>query len=53
VTVSVDPNLRPADIVSVDLLVTVDLPNEQGIVNRIPIALACPANRIFMPKIDE
>lgn len=52
VTVSVDPTLRPADIVSVDLLVTVDMPDEPGVVNRVPIALACPANRIFMPTIS-
>jgi hypothetical protein len=49
VRVSVDPAKRPADIVSVDLLVTVDLPNEPGVINRIPINLVCPAYRMYMP----
>lgn len=53
VTVSVDPSLRPADIVRADLLVTIDLPGLPGIVNRVPIFLTCPANRNYLPRISD
>jgi hypothetical protein len=53
VRVTVDPSQRPADIVTLDLLVSVDTPNEPGIVNRIPIHFACPSNRSHIPIISK
>ena len=53
VTVSVDPALRPANSVSADLLVTVDLPNRPGVVNRVPISINCASNRTHIPSISK
>lgn len=53
VLVSVDPAFRPADIVDADLLVTVDLPNEPGVVNRFPITLACGSVRNYLPIVTD
>ena len=53
VTVSVDPSLRPSDIVRTDLLVTIDLPGLPGLVNRVPVFVACPATRTYAPMISD
>jgi hypothetical protein len=36
-------------VVSADLLIIVDLPNEPGVVNRFPIHFACTPFRLLMP----
>jgi hypothetical protein len=48
VTVGVNPNLRPADFVSADLLV-----NVEGVVNRVPITLICAANQLHLPTASN
>ena len=53
VVIIVDPALRPADIVQTALLVTVDLPGETGVVNRIPIHLACGSQRTYLPTVMD
>lgn len=49
VRVSLDPERVPANVVSADLLIIVDLPNEPGVVNRFPIHFACTPFRLLMP----
>jgi hypothetical protein len=51
VRVTVDPTLRPADLATVDLFVTIDLPDEPNVVNRVPIVLTCPAQQLRTPLI--
>lgn len=52
VSVSVNPALRPADIATADLLITVDLPGVPGgVINRVPIFLVCPAYRLYTPSV--
>ncbi len=53
VTITVDPNLRPADVNHVDLLVTVDTSTVEGVINRVPISLFCAADRILAPIISK
>lgn len=53
VRVSVDPALRPRDIVSADLLITVDLPEREGVVNRIPVSIVCPAYQVYGPRLSK
>jgi hypothetical protein len=53
VRVTVDPAQRPADLATVDLLVTVDLPDEPNVVNRVPIVLTCPEQQLRVPLIPN
>ena len=51
VTVTVDPAARPADFVTFDLPVLVDLPSVPGVLERIPVHVACPTMRTHAPLI--
>jgi len=53
VRVSVDPTKRPSNFVEADLLVTIDLPRQPGIVSRIPVNLACASNRLLAPFVSH
>lgn len=53
VRVSVDPSKHPGASGEADLLVTIDLPNQPGIISRIPINLICASNRLLMPAVSH
>lgn len=51
VVVRYDPARKPVDAPNSNLLVTVDLPDEPGIVHRIPILAKCPHELQFLPTL--
>jgi hypothetical protein len=53
VVVRYDPAQKPVDAPNSNLLVTVDLPDEPGIVHRIPIIAACPHELQFLPILHK
>jgi hypothetical protein len=51
VTIELNPALKPDDIFSANLLVTVDLP--PTVVTRVPIAILCANQRLYAPLISN
>jgi hypothetical protein len=50
-TVAVDPSRRPGDFAQANLVLTLDLPNAPGTVERIPIYLLCADQQLHLPAV--